>query len=235
MRNHFIYGGIDSRNYGIYISGDAVFNAPRKVYDTIAVPGRNGDLIMSGNRMENIELAYPAFSHENFRESFAGFKSAMLALNGYQRLEDSYYPEEFRRALFRGEISVKPTLSKDAGQYDVKFYCDPRRFLKTGELKHTIAAGGRIENPTAFDARPLIRVTGYGDLQIGDCEIEITQQYAYVDIDSEMMDCYHGTDNANSYVSFSGNDFPVLAPGRNTVAYSGNITKVEITPHWWRV
>lgn len=93
-----------------------------------------------------------------------------------------------------------------------------------------------VDNPTLFAARPLIRVYGYGVVTVGDTVVTVAQNpYAYVDIDSEMMDCYHGDDNANGYVSFSGGEFPVLPAGTTALSYTGSITKVEITPHWWRL
>lgn len=235
MRNHFIFGGHDSVAYSVYISGSGVFNAPKRSYSTFVIPGRNGELTMDNHRYENIELTYPAFAHENFRESIAGLKAALLSATGYQRLEDSYYPEEYRRALFTGDLKIKPTKRLDAGEFDIKFDCDPRRFLKSGDITQTIANNGKIENPTAFDAKPLIRVTGYGEVYVGSYRITISSLFPYVDIDCEMMDCYHGTDNANPVVTFEGNDFPVLPPGRTGVTYSGHVTKVEITPHWWRL
>lgn len=235
MRNHFIFGGHDSVAFGVYISGSGVFNAPKRSYSTFVIPGRNGELTMDNHRYENIELTYPAFAHDNFFESIAGLKAALLSATGYQRLEDSYYPEEYRRALFTGDLKIKPTKRLDAGEFDIKFDCDPRRFLKTGDIAQAITSGGHIENPTAFDSKPLIRVTGYGEMYVGEERIVIAQQYPYIDIDCEMMDCYHGTDNANAYVSFQSNDFPVLGPGRTGITYDGTITKVEITPRWWRL
>lgn len=93
-----------------------------------------------------------------------------------------------------------------------------------------------LVNPTLFEARPLIRVYGYGTLTIGDMTVTVAlSQYAYIDIDSEMMDCYHEDDNANGYVSFSTGDFPTLPAGTTALSYTNTITKVEVTPHWWRL
>lgn len=233
MRNWFIFGGKDCRDYGVYISGQGTYNAPLKSYDRIAIPGRSGDLVMNNHRYENVELTYPAFIYANFRQSISRFKEAMLSMDGYQRLEDTYNPEEFRRALYSGEMDVEATPANNAGQFEVTFTCDPRRFLKSGELPVTVASGGFINNPTLFTSKPLIRVTGYGTLDVVEDRILIANQYEYIDIDCEMMDCYHGTDNANGYVTL--NDFPELRSGRTGITYSGHITKVEITPHWWRV
>ena len=37
-----IFGGVDSSDYGIYISGEAVYNAPQRAVEFVDVPGRNG-------------------------------------------------------------------------------------------------------------------------------------------------------------------------------------------------
>lgn len=235
MRNFFIFGGKDSRDYGVYITGTGVYNAPLKSYDTITVPGRSGDLVMDNHRFENVELTYPAFIYANFKTAISQFKSAMLSADGYQRLEDSYNTDEYRKALYAGEMEVEARPQHDAGSFEIVFNCDPRRFLKIGDVSVTVANNKHIDNPTLFPAKPLIRVTGYGTLYVGSQQITIAQHFTSVDIDCEMMDCYSGTSNANSYVTMQGNDFPTLPPGRTGITYSGSITKVEITPKWWRI
>lgn len=93
----------------------------------------------------------------------------------------------------------------------------------------------QIYNPTLFDALPLIRVYGAGTVDIGGVEVTVaSSNYEYIDIDCDIMDCFHGTDNCNSLVSFSGNDFPTLPSGVTAISLDG-VTKVEITPRWWMV
>lgn len=236
MRNYFTFGQYDSRDFGIYISESGTYNSPKRVYNTYTVPGRNGDLIGKSDRLENVSLTYPAFSYANFDHNIAALRSALLSTDGYARLWDSYHPDEFRMGCFTGPLTVKARDQLDAGKYDLKFDCKPQRFLISGETVKTFASSsGTITNPTLFESRPLIRVTGYGTLTIGSDVITIAQAYAYVDIDSEIQDCYHGTDNANRQVALQQNDFPVLKPGSTNISISGNITKVEITPRWYIV
>lgn len=235
MRNFFVYGGRDCRDYGVYISGQGTYNAPVKSYDRITVPGRSGDLLINNKRFDNVDLKYPAFIYDRFPVAIAKFKEALLSLDGYQRLEDSYNPEEYRRALYAGEMNVEANRNNTAGEFEILFSCDPRRFLKSGEIPQTIASGGHLDNPTLFSAQPLIKVTGYGELIVGEYVTTISNHFPYVYIDCSMMDCYHESDNANQYLTINGNEFPVLKAGRTGVTYSGHITKVEITPNWWRV
>ena len=235
MRNYLIFDGKDCRDYGVYISGSGTYNAPGREYEQIPVPGRDGDLIGLNPRLSNIELTYPAFIYTNFRANLAAFRSMLLSRIGYKRLEDTYHPEEFRRAFYRGGAEVEARSLNDAGQFDLTFTCDPRRFLKAGEASREFTSAGTINNPTDFDSKPLIRVYGNGTLSIGSDVIDVAAGFPYIDIDSEAEDCYHGTDNANALVRMRSGDFPHLKPGPTGIGFSGSITAVRIVPKWWRV
>ena len=56
MNETLTFNGINSGDYGVFIGGDAVYNAPARVVEMIAVPGRNGALAMDEGRYENIEV-----------------------------------------------------------------------------------------------------------------------------------------------------------------------------------
>lgn len=102
-------------------------------------------------------------------------------------------------------------------------------------LTVTIASPAELENPTLFESKPLIRVYGNGTLNVNDIYITVANSpYTYIDIDCELMDCYHGSNNANQYVSFSTTDYVTLRSGMNYFSYSG-FTKVEVTPRWYEI
>ena len=52
----------------------------------------------------------------------------------------------------------------------------------------------------------------------------------YVEIDSEEMNFYKGTELKNDTVTGSG--FPIFYPGENTISYTGGITAVTVIPRW---
>ena len=121
MRNYLTYDGEDSRDFGVYISGSGAFNAPEKAYELVSIPGRNGDLILSQNRYQNIEVTYPAFIHKDFKTNLEDFRSMLLAKSGYQKLVDTYNPDEFRAATFGDGIEVSPVSKLNAGEVDITF------------------------------------------------------------------------------------------------------------------
>lgn len=235
MRNYFTLNGVDSRSFGVYISGQGTFSAPRREYNMVPIPGRNGDLVGNEKRFGNLELRYQAFIYTNFKQNIRDFRNFLLSLIGYQKLIDTYHPDEFRMALYEGEFEPEVEPKNDAGQFDIVFNCKPQRFLLTGETVTTLTANGTITNPTRFASQPLLRVYGTGQLGVNSDTITISEADVYTDIDCEMMDCFKGTTNRNSKVSFSGNNFPTFRSGSNSISLGTGITMVEITPRWWRI
>ena len=166
-----VFDGVDSRNYGIYITGDAVFNSPERDVEMIEIPGRNGAYALDKGRFGNIEVSYPAGifgdTEADFRQGIRAFRNALASRKGYKRLEDDYNPDEYRMAVYKSGLEVTPTALK-AGEFTITFDCQPQRFLKSGETAVTVADGGTITNPTLFEASPILEVYGYGDITIGE-------------------------------------------------------------------
>jgi phage-related protein len=161
----------------------------------------------------------------------------MLSRVGYKILSDTYHPGNFRLAVFRGDIQPETGPYNKAGSFDLVFECKPQLYLVAGLSIQTFTGSGGIENPTPYTALPNIRVYGYGSIGVGSETITIAETpYPYIDIDCEAMDARYMANNANSYVTVTGDVFPTL-PGAVTTALtiSGNITKIEIQPRWWTV
>lgn len=144
-RNYFQIAGHDSREFGVYISGAGTYNSPAKASEYISIPGRNGDLISGQDRFENVELTYHAFIYRDFDANLAALRAFLLSLDGYQRLEDSYHPDEFRMASYQGALTVTATPRNDAGEFDITFNCKPQRFLLSGENEVTVSASDAKE------------------------------------------------------------------------------------------
>lgn len=165
----FTFDGIDSKTYGVYISGDAAFNAPERDVEMIEIPGRNGAFALDNGRFHNITVTYPAGLFGDTESDFAAginaLRNALASRKGYCRLEDDYNPDEYRMAVYKSGLEVD-VASLESGQFNIVFECKPQRFLKSGETEQAITSGGTITNPTLFEARPLLQVWGYGNIDI---------------------------------------------------------------------
>ena len=232
--NTFRFGDVLSSNYGVWISGTGTFSSPYKDVEQITIPGRNGTLTRDNGRFENIDVTYPAFISRGFDKKFDDFRAAMLSLKGYQRLEDTYHPDEYRMAQFIGPLEPVTGIWNRSGTFDIIFNCKPQRFLKLGEQAVRFSASGTLWNPTRYDALPSIRAYGTGTMTINGYAITVNYANGYTDIDCELQDAFRGVENCNPYISVESYEYPKLQPGVNTVDISG-FSSVEIKPRWWTV
>lgn len=171
-----IFDGESSRNYGVYITGEAVYNAPARDVKMVSIPGRNGSFALDNGRFENIEVNYPAGifaeTEAEFAEAISDFRNFLCSRKGYVRLTDDYNPNEYRMAIYKSGLEVKPAQLK-AGQFDIVFDCKPQRWLTSGEEAVSVADGETLTNPTRFGSSPLIRCKGYGQIAFGGAPIKV--------------------------------------------------------------
>lgn len=171
-----VFDGEDSRNYGVYITGQAVYNAPERDVEMISIPGRNGSFALDKGRFQNIEVSYPAGifadNETDFAKAISDFRNLLCSRNGYVRLSDEYHPDEYRMAVYKSGLEVEPAQLK-AGEFNIVFDCKPQRYLLSGEEAIDVTSGEVILNPTLFESSPMLEVEGYGNIQFNGYEIEL--------------------------------------------------------------
>ena len=175
--NYFTFGGISSSQYDIFISGEALFDAPKRNTEEVTIPGRNGSFLLDKGSYENIKVTYPAFcyskTYAEFIDNITRFRNAVATKTGYQRLTDTFNYSEYRMAAFLDGIEVDPILYNSGAKFNVVFDCMPQRFLMSGESAIDVTSGSTMLNPTPFEAKPLIEATGYGDITFNGYEITL--------------------------------------------------------------
>lgn len=134
MNQNLTFGGVNTADYGIYLTGTGTFSAPERDVEYVGVPGRNGDLLIDNGRWKNIEVTYPANIPREFEHRLPEYRARICAKRGYQRLEDTYHPDEYRMASFTSGLQPEPTPLNRGGQFNLVFNCKPQRFLKSGEI-----------------------------------------------------------------------------------------------------
>lgn len=229
-RNYFIFDGVSSKDYGVYISGAGTFDGAERDVSTIGVPGRNGELTIDNGRYKNRQITYPAFIYRNFDLNIEGLRNWLLSGGGYKRLEDSYHPNEFYMARLTGTLDPDVVDKLVAGKMNLTFDCYPQRFLKSGEMPIDITAAATLINETAQIAKPLIRAYGTGTITVNSQTLTISTADEYTDLDCDLMEAYKGATNCNGNVSGT---FPEFIPGANSISMTSGITQMSITPRWW--
>lgn len=239
MMEYFIYNGISSADLGLYVGGKESFNAPARNIKKISVPGRNGDIVIDQGSYKNISVSYTILAMSNFKSKVAQIKDWLVRPTGYCRLEDSYSPDHFRLGMVTEGIDFILYKLNTIGKAVITFDCKPQKFLKSGEIVTTFDANGYINNPTNFEAKPLVQVmgfTGVGTWSVNNVTFTITYGglLDYLWFDFETQNVYRTkSQNRNQFVSINSDTFPTLIPGSNEISFGGSITSLKITPRWW--
>lgn len=235
LSNYFVYDNKSSRDFNIVIEEAGTFRAAERDYDSVEVPGRNGELTLDNGRYRNVNLTYKCGIGYDFTDNIDDFFRWLMSHTGYHRLEDSYQTDVYRMARVKSAPSPNLFPRYQGGRFDVVFDCKPQRYLKNGETAQTFSGSSNtISNPTRYEALPLIRAYGTGTLVIGSVTITINSANSYTDIDCDVQDAYKGATNCNGNITLNSGKFPVLKPGSNGISLSG-ISRIELTPRWWTI
>ena len=233
MVRQLIYGGIGTRDFKRVVDGSETYSGPERDYESVPIPGRNGELTIDNGRYQNVDIPYSIrFSSAALMEAF---REKVLSLTGYQRLEDNKRPDEYRLARISEFSPSMNGVENRHSVVDITFNCMPQRFLKVGEKGLTISGESLLHNLWGMDARPLIRVYGTGKLTVGDISLTVLEHgYPYMDIDCERGDAYYTGENLNSKIERDSESFPVLSAGDTQITLDG-IERIIIYPRWWKL
>ena len=250
--NYLIYNGINSREYGVFISGTGVYDAPQRDIETVAVPGRNGEVIFDNGRFMDIDVIYPCYIPRGFEQKFQEFKAAIMADTGFHKLEDTYNPEYFREGYVVGPITPETGPLNRSGKFDLTFRCKPQRYLVSGQRTVNFTTTGDIINPTRYPARPLIQISGAKN---GSGMLDFTNGKNNYNVlfndnvtgtmylDSETGNAYYENTSGgsvrrvplNNKILTQPSGFPQLLGGTTRIAISGDVTRIAVLPRWWQV
>ena len=238
---YFTYNGRSSADFGLHIEKKDVFSAPEYDAEFISIPGRSGDIINPNRRFANIKVTYTVFLA---RKNAAALAAVLRDIKGwlysepnrYHEITDSYDAEYFRYGVISGNLDIEEQLNK-VGSFTVTFNCKPYKYSFAGQ--QTMAADGStltVTNPTAFESRPYIKLYGSGAVTLnissgcGTNAWIISAIDEYIEVDSELMNCFKGTALKNDTVK--GAEFPILKPGTCTINCTGDVTRIEVVPRW---
>lgn len=216
---------------------------PERKMDVYSVPGRNGDIVISQDAYENVIQQYDLALigiDATLPQTVRAVMEWLRNPEGYARLEDSYNPDVYRLAYYKGGGDIENRFNL-LGRATVSFSCKPQRFLRVGELPIIAVNGMKLSNPSVYTAKPLIAVKGTGAavLTVGTNVVTISAIGAdantsgEIDIDCDTMSAYNGSTNRNSSITITG-EFPNFKEGETEISWTGSgVTSVVITPRWW--
>ena len=223
-KNYIIWNDWNTLDNNILIEQLEVPQKPEEKKELITIDGRHGYLTRDYN-------CYNSISYE-------------VQLNLYTREQVDIVKKIFRgsgnlRLSCCPNVTYKATIVNSVAFERVLY--EKRTCVLTFELQPLayvnnvqdieIVDSMVIRNNYNAESYPYMRVygTGSGNIYINQHTITITSIDDYVEMDSELEECYKGTTNCNSNMI---GDFVVLEEGETEIRFDGYITSITINPRW---
>jgi len=220
---YFIFNNILSLDYLTISKLPSIVRAQKNIIKT-EIDGRDGFLTQDlGNYKGTIKTCEAWIKDLSYIDYISSW------LTGSSDVIFSNEPDKIYKATIINQISFD-LVARDFHTFLIQFDCQSHKYSINNPII-TLTSAGTIYNATGTNSKPIIKLYGTGSITItinGDI-INLTNVVNYVTIDSDLMDCYKDSQLMNQYMI---GDFPLLIEGNNTISYTGNVSKIEVTPNW---
>ena len=225
VEDYFVFNGMSSDVFDIVLAeGLPPIHSPINELEIINIPGRDGFLTIDKGRRKPFEKAITCILIDGSKK-----QQVRRWLKGKGQLILSNDEDVFYKATIINPIEYEDHWT-EGWEFIINFICQPFGYLLSGQNPITITTKGtRLINTNEL-AEPYIKIYGSGevDLTINNNihKFTITD---YIEIDSELMECYRGSASQ----TFKGK-FPVLVNGESVISWTGSVSKIEVIPRWRR-
>ena len=215
---------------------------PKRRFEKITVPGRNGDLTLDDECYENILIKYKVATIPDLHERKAidavlsDLRAWLLTSVKYRKLYDTELPDGFYWA-FCSDISNAVKTFENMYEFSITFDCKPFFYLDSGQIKQAVTSNSiSLYNPGNYKAYPQIKIIGTGQIS---CNFNgnyftVSDVSPNVIVDGETLLAY-SSNLVDKSDLFSG-VYPSLSVGANTISFTGaGFQSAVITTRWCKL
>lgn len=227
MQAWFRFKGIDSRDMGVTVTAMPPSVRADKRVNAITIPGRNGNLHFDDEVYESyVNTMECAIKNRAKIDEIAAW------LVGSGDMIYSTEPNKVYKVFIANKIEIAQMMRKFQ-KFMLSMDTQPFKYSVSARSENLeLTSPTTIRNKGTVYSQPTITVYGNGNitLTINGTNYGLTSVDSYITIDSEMMEVYKDSTNANN--KYSAMDFPRFEVGQNSISWTGSVTKVEIIPKW---
>lgn len=230
----FTFNGVSSTTHGLRVTSDYVINSTGNDVETVSVPGRDGDLLISKNRLKSVTIELPCtvLSSRKLTDAESDI-SNWLNVDGYKDLTLSWDPDFIYRSAFIETFEIA-SLMRQFGKVKLNFLTYPVKFYKQGRITQTLSNGATINGLGNVKANPVITLVGSGDctLTINGRKTKLRAVQNTITLDMQARQVFSGNLPAwDKVVRAPQYQMPYLDAGRNLISWDGDFT-VKMAPFW---
>lgn len=230
----FTFNDLKSTDFNMYINAEYEIASSASDYQIVEVPGRDGDLIIPNNRYKSFVQELPIIylgKHKETMQKIDQARQIMLADSKWHDFLFSFDRDYIYRAAYLSSFPVKKTVTGIT--QTLQFEMMPYKYLVGGQKSVTVTSGNTLKNIGTIIAKPLIKLTGSGDitLKIGSQSLTLKGVDTGIILDSDAQ-LATSLDGKRTQFDKMYGDFLTIPVGNQTISWTGSVTKVEITPRW---
>lgn len=230
----FTFNGVSSTTHGLRVTSDYVINSTGNDVETVSVPGRDGDLLISKNRLKSVTIELPCtvLSSRKLTDAESDI-SNWLNVDGYKDLTLSWDPDFIYRSAFIETFEIA-SLMRQFGKVKLNFLTYPVKFYKQGRTTQTLSNGATVNGLGNVKANPVITLVGSGDctLTINGRKTKLGAVQNTITLDMQARQVFSGNLPAwDKVVRAPQYQMPYLDAGRNLISWDGDFT-VKMAPYW---
>lgn len=220
---YFIFNNISSEDYLMVNTLPSIIKAQKDI-EKIEVVGRDGFLTKDNGAykgiLKTVECTITDLDNIDYICSW---------LDGSSNVIFSNEPDKIYRATIINQIEFKK-VAVTFHTFIIQFDCMPHKYLINNPII-TLTSPGTIYNSGGAISKPVIKVFCTGDMSvtINSQVVNLTGISEYIEINSDLMDAYKGTQLCNNQML---GEFPVLEIGNNNISWVGDCSKLEIIPNF---
>lgn len=230
----FTFNGVSSTTHGLRVTSDYIISSTGSDVETVAVPGRDGDLLISKNRLKSVTIELPCTVLSNRKLTDAESEiSNWLNVDGYKDLTLSWDPDFIYRSAFIETFEIA-SLMRQFGKVKLNFLTYPVKFFKQGRTTQTLSNGATVNGLGNVKANPVITLVGSGDctLTINGRKTKLRAVQNTITLDMQARQVFSGNLPAwDKVVRAPQYQMPYLDVGRNLISWDGDFT-VKMAPFW---
>lgn len=231
---YFTFNGKSSLDFGLRVTNDYKIVSTGNDINTVTVAGRDGDLLISNNRLKSVSIELPCTIKSNKSlQALSTDISNWLNVEGYKDMTLSWDNDYIYRVAFIETFEIA-SIMRQFGTIKLNFLAQPVKFFKDSMQRQNLSNGLALNGKGNVKAKPIIKLTGNGEtvLTINGRKTKLKDIQGNIVLDMQSNQVYSGNLSAwNKVVRSPEFVMPFLDPGRNLISWTGNFA-VEITPFW---
>lgn len=222
---YIVWKGIDSRDVkGIIISQLPPITKPKMRVRVDTIDGKDGS--------ETVNLGFEAYTKTvkiGLTKNY-DIDNIISWFHGEDIIQFSNEPDKYYRAKIVDQIDYEKLLRFKTA--DIKFYTQPFKYSAT-ERTRTVDVTGQttteIRNAGNYFSKPVITFTGTGTINVSvnglqKCVLNLGTNES-ITLDADKQEAYSGATLKNRQMD---GQFITLEVGKNTITWTGNLTKIEL-------